>query len=366
MTLEELRDHMSLLGEKPFRAAQVYRAIHVEGRLDPQAMTNLPIVLRDRLADSAAPATSVLEAQTSHDGTTKFLLALSDGTRVETVLIPDNKRKTVCVSAQVGCPIGCIFCASGVGGVVRNLTTAEMVEQVLRVRAHIDQRPSNIVVMGMGEPMLNLPALARAIRLWTDPHGMGFSPRRITVSTAGVPAKIDQLAEMDLGVNLAVSLHASDDETRTALVPGSPVGRTRGLVDAAARYARKTGRDATVEYVLIGGINDRLEHAGTLANLVQGRHIHVNLIPLNPVSHRPDLRAPSQTVCRAFAGRLEDMGTSVTLRSTRGDDIAAACGQLALERAVGGKSLNPDAATQEASSPGTAPTETLPSRTDPK
>ena len=145
---------------------------------------------------------------------------------------------------------------------------------------------------------------------------------------------------MDLGVNIAISLHASDDETRAGLVPGSPSGRTRGLIDAAARYARKTGRDATVEYVLIGGINDRLQQAGQLANLVQGRHIHVNLIPLNPVSHRPDLRAPSQEVCRAFARRLEDVGASVTLRSTRGDDIAAACGQLALERAMGTAELD--------------------------
>ena len=334
MSLEELRALMLEIGEKPFRAAQIYRAVQVEGRLDPRAITTLPSTMREQLAEKSAAATEVLETQTSEDGTTKFLLGLTDGTRVEAVLIPEGKRRTVCVSSQVGCPIGCIFCASGVGGMIRNLSTAEMVEQVLRVRAHVGGRLSNIVVMGMGEPMLNLPALAKAIRFWTDPNGMGMSPRRITVSTAGVPAKVDQLAEMDLGVNIAISLHASDDETRTVLVPGSPQGRTQALAEAAARYARKTGRDATVEYVLIGGLNDKLEQADRLADLVRGRHIHVNLIPLNPVTHRPDLRAPSRAACRAFAERLEDRGVSVTLRSQRGEDIAAACGQLALQRAI--------------------------------
>ena len=337
MTLDELRDWMRELGEKPFRAAQIHRAVHVEARLDPEQMTNLPQALRHRIAEAAPTATEEVEVQVSDDGTAKFLLGLRDGTRIETVLIPEGKRKTVCVSSQVGCPIGCIFCASGVGGVVRNLTTAEMVEQVLRVQAHIGMRPTNIVVMGMGEPMLNLPALSKAIRVWQDPDGMGFSPRRITVSTAGVPAKVDQLAEMDLGVHIAISLHAADDETRAVLVPGSPAGRTQGLLEAAARYARKTGRDATVEYVLIGGINDKIEHAAALAAQVRGRHIHVNLIPLNPVSHRPDLRAPSLAASRAFAACLEDAGASVTLRTQRGDDIAAACGQLALERALAPK-----------------------------
>ena len=337
MTLDELRNWMRELGEKPFRAAQIHRAVHVEARLDPEQMTNLPTALRTKIAEAAPTATTEVEVQTSDDGTAKFLLGLHDGTRIETVLIPEGKRKTVCVSSQVGCPIGCIFCASGVGGVVRNLTAAEMVEQVLRVQAHIGQRPTNIVVMGMGEPMLNLPNLTQAIRVWQDRDGMGFSPRRITVSTAGVPVKVDQLAEMDLGVHIAISLHAADDETRGVLVPGSPEGRTKGLLEAAARYARKTGRDATVEYVLIAGINDKPEHADTLAGLVRGRHIHVNLIPLNPVAHRPDLHAPSLTTSREFARRLEEGGASVTLRTQRGDDIAAACGQLALERALAGK-----------------------------
>jgi 23S rRNA (adenine2503-C2)-methyltransferase len=188
--------------------------------------------------------------------------------------------------------------------------------------------------MGMGEPLLNLESLAAAIRLWTHPEGLGLSPRRITVSTAGTPSKVDRLAELELGVHLAISLHAPDDAVRARLIPGSPPGRTRALVDAAARYARGSRRDATVEYVLIRGANDRLEHADALAALVRGRHLHVNLIPLNPVSHRPDLRAPSGLEGQAFARRLREQGISVTLRTQRGEDIHAACGQLALERSL--------------------------------
>jgi 23S rRNA (adenine2503-C2)-methyltransferase len=188
--------------------------------------------------------------------------------------------------------------------------------------------------MGMGEPLLNLPALASAIRIWEDEEGMGFSPRRVTVSTASTPVLIDRLRDADLGVNLAVSLHGPDDATRRALIPTSPAGRTQELIDAASRYARHSGRDVTVEYVLIEGANDRPEHADALALLLRGRHIHVNLIPLNPVRHRPDLRAPGGVAARAFLGRLRAANVSATLRTRRGDDIDAACGQLALERAV--------------------------------
>jgi 23S rRNA (adenine2503-C2)-methyltransferase len=290
--------------------------------------------LRERLADLARPATSLVERQDSADGTTKFLFALADGRRVESVLIPEDGRNTVCVSSQVGCPIRCVFCASGVEGLVRNLTVAEIVEQVLRVRAHLGERPSHIVLMGMGEPLLNLENVVAAVRCWTDPEGLGFSPRRITVSTAGTPSKIDRLADAGLGVQLAISLHAPDDATRARLVPGSPGGRTKALVEAGARYARKTGRDVTVEYVLIGGENDAPEHADALAELTAGRHIHVNLIPLNPVSHRPDLKAPSGLAARGFLRRLHEAGVSATLRTQRGEDIAAACGQLALERSL--------------------------------
>jgi 23S rRNA (adenine2503-C2)-methyltransferase len=330
----ELEALLAGIGEPRYRASQVFRSVWREATTDPGAMTVLPVALRTQLAEATTPETTrVIEAVESRDGTSKWLLGLEDGARVETVLIPEDDRRTVCVSTQVGCPIACAFCASGVGGLVRNLTTAEIAEQVLHARRRLGARPSHVVVMGMGEPLLNLPALAAAIRIWTDPEGLDFSPRRITVSTAGAPGMVDRLAEEDLGVHLAVSLHGPDDETRERLVPTSPSGRVQGLVDAAARYARKTGRDATVEYVLIAGENDRPEHAEALARAVAGRHLHVNLIPLNPVAHRPDLAAPSGVEAKAFARRLEAAGVATRLRSRRGDDIAAACGQLALDRA---------------------------------
>ena len=319
--------------EPRYRAKQVYEAVQRRGVLDPQEMTTLPLGLRARLADGVEPpATAIEEVQESADGTSKLLLSLADGRRVETVIIPDGERRTVCVSTQVGCPIGCIFCASGVGGLVRNLTTAEMVEQVLHVVRHLRGRPSHIVVMGMGEPLLNLKHLEPAIRLWVDKGGLGFSPRRITVSTASTATLVDKLIATGLRVNLAVSLHAPDDATRSRLVPTNRPGQVETLVDAAIRYARRTGRDATVEYVLIQGENDRPEHADALARLLAGRHVHLNLIPLNAVDHRPELSAPSGLASQAFARRVEEAGASVTLRARRGDDIDAACGQLAMKR----------------------------------
>ncbi len=335
---EELRDlFVSAWNEPAFRGDQVFRAVWREGATRPAGMTTLPLRLRERLAEAfAEAATTEVEAEVAADGTTKLLLGLADGARVETVMIPEDDRRTVCVSTQVGCPIGCVFCASGVGGLVRNLTVAEIAEQVLRVRNRLGARPSHVVVMGMGEPLLNLENLAKAIRIWSDPAGMDFGARRITVSTAGTAAMIDRFAAQDLGCHLAVSLHGPDDATRRRLVPTSPVGRVQDLVDAAARYARASGRDVTVEYVLIAGENDAPEHATALAAALRGRHLHVNLIPLNPVAHRPDLKAPSGLAAKAFARRLEEGGVRAHLRSRRGDDIHAACGQLALERSLSG------------------------------
>ena len=332
---EDVAAALAAWGEPPYRARQVLEAYWQGGAPSFEAMTTLPARLRARLAEAFTfEATAPVEVEASADGTVKWLLGLGDGRRIETVLIPEKGRTTVCVSTQVGCPIACVFCASGVGGLVRNLSAAEIVEQVLHVRRRLGERPSHVVVMGMGEPLLNLENLAAAVRRWTDPEGLGFSPRRITVSTAGAPAWIDRFAALDLGVNLAISLHGPDDAVRRRLVPGSPAGRVAGLVDAAARYARASGRDATAEYVLIAGENDQPEHAAALADALAGRHVHVNLIPLNPVTHRPDLAAPSTAASRAFVGVLRERGVSATLRTRRGADIRAACGQLALERAV--------------------------------
>jgi 23S rRNA (adenine2503-C2)-methyltransferase len=333
---EALRELLRSWGEPPYRADQAFRALWREDVSDPAAMSALPRAVRDRLAtETRVRATEVQEALASQDGTTKWLLRLADGRAVETVLIPEGERRTVCVSTQVGCPIACVFCASGVGGLVRNLEAAEIAEQVPHAARAAGGRPTNVVVMGMGEPLLNLPALSTAIRIWEDPEGLGLSPRRVTVSTAATGALVDRLREADLGVNLAISLHAPDDETRRRLVPTSPEGRVEELVDAGARFARHTKRDVTVEYVLIADENDAPEQGDVLAARLRGRHLHVNLIPLNAVAHRPELRAPSGARARAFLDRLRAAGVSATLRTRRGDDIAAACGQLALERALG-------------------------------
>ena len=337
LTLGETRELLRSFGEPAYRGEQVFRFVWREGVTDPEEMTVLSKALRTRLAAAVVPeTTSVVEAEQARDGTEKLLLGLADGARVETVMIPESRRRTVCVSTQVGCPIGCVFCASGVGGLVRNLSPAEITEQVLHVARRLGERPSHVVVMGMGEPLLNLKALAHALSILADPVGLDFGARRVTVSTAGTAPMIDRLTEMDLGVHLAISLHGPDDATRRRLVPTSPEGRVQDLVDAGARFARKTGRDVTIEYVLIEGENDRPEHAEALAKAVAGRHLHVNLIPLNPVAHRPDLRAPSGLAARGFARRLEDAGVATRLRSRHGDDIHAACGQLALERSLGG------------------------------
>ncbi len=332
LSLGALTELVTRLGQPRFRAGQVFEAVHRHGALHPNEITTLPLAFRETLSrEVLPPATALTQVQESKDGTTKFLFTLADGQRVEAVLIPEGKRNTVCISSQVGCPIRCVFCASGVKGLIRNLTVSEIVEPLLHVQRHLKTRPTNIVMMGMGEPLLNLENLACAIALWTHEKGLNFSPRRITVSAASTPVRIDRLADRDLGVHIAVSLHAPDDDTRAALVPGSPSGRVKGLIDAAARYARRTGRDATVEYVLIAGINDAPHHARDLARRIRGRHIHVNLIPFNPVSHRPDLEAPSRQVCDAFARDLREDGVSVTLRTQRGEDIDAACGQLAFQ-----------------------------------
>jgi 23S rRNA (adenine2503-C2)-methyltransferase len=335
LALDGLEALLSALDAPRYRAEQVFRAVQRHGQLDLGAVTTLPRALRARLAAATrAPVTREVVRERSADGTQKALLALADGRRVETVWIPEGRRRTVCVSTQVGCPVACRFCASGVGGLERDLEAAEIVEQVLGWRARLDERPTHVVVMGMGEPLLNLPALATAVRLLCHPEGLGLSPRRITVSTATRARLVDALAEEDLGVHLAVSLHGPDDATRSRLVPTSRPGRVAELVEAATRFARRTGRDATIEYVLVQGENDRPGHAEALADLLRGRHLHVNLIPLNPVAHQPAWRPPSGLEARGFLQRLRRGGVSATLRTQRGEDIRAACGQLAHERAV--------------------------------
>jgi 23S rRNA (adenine2503-C2)-methyltransferase len=296
-------------------------------------MTNLPKPLRADLPQRAALyTTQVARVQESEDGTAKLLVELPDGEAVEAVTIPEGRRRTVCISTQVGCPVGCVFCASGMGGRTRDLTPGEVLEQVLHARRWL--RPAadvtHVVVMGVGEPLANYDALVRALHIFVADWGLALGSRRITVSTIGLPDRIRALAAEDLGVQLAVSLHAADDATRRRLVPGA---RPASEVLAAAReFAQRTGRGVTIEVVLVQGVNDSVAHARRLADRVGDLPEMVNLIPLNPVPGLPCVAPPPERVHR-FAEELRRRGLNARERRRRGADIAAACGQLRQEAA---------------------------------
>lgn len=303
--------------------------------MDTDKMTNLPRSLRARLhQDGLEAPLTVPSTVDSADGTRKLLVEMTDGERVETVLIPQLKEGssvvTQCISSQVGCAMGCVFCASGIAGLKRQMTTAEIVAQLLVARPYLigQQRVRNVVFMGMGEPLHNYAALTRALRLLSHPDGMGISNRRVTVSTSGLVREIDQLGKDFSGqVQLAVSLHSVDDTQRSSLMP---INRKYGLgelVECLARYPLPKRRRITIEYTLIDGLNDDVAQADNLVTLLRRVPIKVNLIPMNPVAGS-DLGAPTADRVQAFRQRLIDRGVSAFVRKTRGDDVAAACGQL--------------------------------------
>jgi 23S rRNA (adenine2503-C2)-methyltransferase len=342
---EALAAHVEGLGEKRFRSTQLFRWIHQRGESNFAAMTDLAAGLRDKLAaidHVASPA--VLSEHTAADGTTKWLFDVGGGNAVETVFIPDADRGTLCVSSQAGCAMACVFCATGHQGFGRNLTTAEIVGQVrhaeftLRRRLDLagERAIDNVVFMGMGEPLQNLDAVVPALRVLLDDHGYGLSRRRVTVSTSGIVPMIDRLAAA-CPVALAVSLHAADDALRDRLVPVNrkhPVGE---LLAACRRYLAHAPRDfVTLEYCMLDGVNDSDADAVRLLALVQGGRADpglackINLIPFNPFAGSGLHRSPPERVA-AFANLLRDGGIVTTVRRTRGDEIAAACGQLAGE-----------------------------------
>lgn len=294
------------------------------------AMTDLPRGLRERLTASFQLWTTTIAAhQRSSDGTEKLLLAFADGQRVECVLLRDGPRRTVCISSQVGCAMGCVFCASGIDGVVRNLTSGEIVEQLLLLDALLpeEERLSHIVVMGMGEPLANLDRLLPALAIARDPDGLGISHRRITISTVGLPQGVDRLIAVDAGYNLAVSLHAADDELRTRLVPVNKAIGLEAVMASADRYWEASGRRLTFEYVLLGGENDSPNDAEKLAALLRGRSALLNIIPYNTVAGMP-WQEPSRKALERFLEVLEADGVNVQVRRRKGSDIDAACGQL--------------------------------------
>lgn len=314
-----------------YRAKQVRRWVFAETVDGFDAMTDLSKSLRTQLAEAFSIWTTQVAAhKKSADGTEKLLLELADGQRVECVLLRDDKEhRTVCLSTQVGCAMGCVFCASGLDGVARNLDTGEIVEQMLRLKRLLPpgERLSHVVVMGMGEPLANLDRLLPALEIAGRPDGLGIGARRITISTVGLPKGIRRLADLDCQYHLAVSLHAPSDELRNRLIPANRKIGVTAVLEAADYYFEKTGRRVTFEYVLLAGLNDALEHARELAALLQGRPALVNLIPYNPVAGLP-YHTPKSTATARFAEILQHGGLSVAIRYRKGDRIDAACGQL--------------------------------------
>jgi len=338
--LEGLASFCERLGEKRFRATQLFRWIHQKGAAQFDDMSDLAKSLREKLKTSARiQAPQVISQHISSDGTIKWLFDVGGGNAVETVFIPEDDRGTLCVSSQAGCAVGCRFCSTGHQGFSRNLTVAEIVGQLwfaehfLRGHLHSSERViSNVVMMGMGEPLQNYAALVTSLRVMLDDHGYGLSRRRVTVSTSGVVPMIDRLGQ-DCPVALAVSLHAPNDALRDNLVPLNRKYPIAELLDACQRYLAFAPRDfITFEYCMLDGVNDTPEHARELVQLVQrgsgAGWCKFNLIPFNPFPASGLIRSPQKTVL-AFARILSDAGIITTIRKTRGDDIDAACGQLA-------------------------------------
>ncbi len=325
-----LEDWLGQRQQPAWRAKAIRRWLFGRRAASFAAMTDLSKDLRTHLeTDFRIWTTSIAKHSTADDGTEKLLLELHDRQRIECVLLRDGERRTVCISSQVGCAMGCVFCASGLDGVIRNLTTGEILEQLLRLQLLLpaDERLSHIVVMGMGEPLANLDRLLPALATAQDPEGFGISQRRITVSTVGLPQAIDRLTEENPGYHLAVSLHAADDELRTRLVPVNKAIGLDAVMTAADRYWEASGRRLTFEYVLLGEVNDSQADAERLARLLGGRAALVNVIPYNTVSGLP-WREPTPGSLERFLDVLRAAGVNVQVRRRKGARIDAACGQL--------------------------------------
>jgi len=329
VTESQLRTWLAECGQPGYRAAQIRKWIFAH-RVDSfEEMSDLPKSLRKELAEEFELFTAEVARHTqAADGTEKLLLTLPGG-QIECVLLRDGPRRSICVSSQVGCAMGCVFCASGLDGVERNLTTGEIIEQMLLLQRQLpaEERLSHIVVMGMGEPLANLDRLLPALETASDEQGLGISVRRITISTVGLPSAIHRLADEDRRFHLAVSLHAPDDELRSRLVP---VNRGTGLgpiLEAADRYFDVSGRRLTFEYVMLAGVNDSPQHARQLRDLLRGRPALLNLIPYNPVAGL-HYKTPTPSAVKEFRGILEAGGINVQVRKRKGDKIDAACGQL--------------------------------------
>ena len=327
--LSELKKTVEGLSEKPFRAKQIYEWLHKKQADSFQEMTNLSVSLREKLERNCQIVSlKVLEVQTSKlDGTQKYLFALPDGNVVESVLMKYHHGNSVCISSQVGCKMGCRFCASTIGGWTRNLLPSEMLDQVYKIQKLSKERVSNVVVMGTGEPLDNYDNLLRFIRMLSDEKGLHISQRNITVSTCGIVPRMYDLAQEDLQITLAISLHASNQQKREQLMPIARKYSLDELMKACRNYFEKTGRRLTFEYSLVGGENDSQEDAEELAHLIKGLNCHVNLIPVNPIKERSYVQSDKKVIAN-FQNKLEKYQINVTIRREMGRDIDGACGQL--------------------------------------
>ncbi|MBN2408187.1 MAG: 23S rRNA (adenine(2503)-C(2))-methyltransferase RlmN [Candidatus Aminicenantes bacterium] len=334
LTLDELRTELEGWGEPAYRAMQIFEWIYKKGARSFDAMTDLPKSLREELEDHfRLSSLELAEGLRSADGTQKYLFRLADGAFIETVLIPSGTRRTLCLSTQVGCKFGCVFCASGREGFKRNLSSSEIVGQILFRSDASNVRLSNFVLMGMGEPLDNFENVVRAVRIMNAREGLDIGARRITISTVGIVPAVKELARLGLQVNLSLSLHATTEALRSRLLPVNRKYPLAEVVRASAEYAGATGRMITVEYILISRLNDTAADAGRLAAIAKRLRAKINLIPYSP-GCGPEWEASSRDRTDAFLRCLQEKGVSVTVRLSKGADIRAACGQLAGKRAV--------------------------------
>ena len=328
MTIDELKELMTQIGEKPFRAKQIYSWLHEHLVTSYDEMANLPKNLKQKLADYPITALETLDVQISKvDGTRKYLFRLSAGNMIESVLMRYKYGNSVCISSQAGCRMGCRFCASTIDGLERNLTASEMLRQIYAIQKITGERVSNIVVMGSGEPLDNYDNFVRFVHMISDEHGLHISQRNITASTCGIIPNMLRLAEEGLQITLALSLHGSNQEKRKKLMPVANKYELTDVLKACDVYFEKTGRRVTFEYSLVKDVNDQDEDVKELAAMLKNRNCHLNLIPVNPIRER-DFKKPDGKNARDFKNKLEKNGINVTIRRERGSDIDGACGQL--------------------------------------
>ena len=329
MTMEELAEEVRTLGQPAFRAGQIFSWLHEKKVTDFSEMSNLPKELREQLKRRyVLTRLEILDVQISKvDGTRKYLFSLADGNVIESVFMRYSHGNSVCVSTQVGCRMGCKFCASAIGGLERNLTPSEMLEQIYEIEKHTKERVSNVVLMGSGEPLDNYENVVAFIRLLNHEKGLNISQRNITVSTCGLVPQMRRLAEEKLAITLALSLHASNQKTREALMPIAKKYQLEEVLEACEYYFAQTGRRVTLEYSLIRGENDSQKEAEELADLAKPLMCHINLIPVNPVKERNFKQSDKRNI-ENFKNYLEKSGRNVTIRREMGRDIDGACGQL--------------------------------------